>query len=301
MKKLPFYKLHTWMLAEFGASASAIIYAVIFSFYEFNGTGCSFSRNQWANLLKCGTATAQRNLKELAEDGYILAEPQKAESGGDIATLYTINAERLDSILTENGLTAERDEAGKIVISPLYQNDTTPCITTGTPLYQNDTSPLYQNDTSPCIKLTPPTITENKTEIIHRERGAQSAPTRGKKHFSTISESYEEQAKQVFETFTAEQNSELASLAKRAGKAVDHYKRRFVVSCSRRQAKPCEAFMIIQDWIASDAEQAEMKARSPQSQRAGAPSQRATARQRAGEPSQQSFTDDDLESLVNLF
>lgn len=87
MKYLKFYKLHDWILEEFGASSEAVIIAIIYSFAE-NGTECKMSYSQFADVLRCTRPRAIDKIRRLIEAGYI-----SVITNGTHINTYTVNCE----------------------------------------------------------------------------------------------------------------------------------------------------------------------------------------------------------------
>ena len=88
MKLMPFYKLHNWIIEEFGFSSEMGAYLLIYSFHE-NGKVCDLSQTSFAEALGCSRMQAFRILKELEDAGYIISEKRSAKQ----SKVYRINEE----------------------------------------------------------------------------------------------------------------------------------------------------------------------------------------------------------------
>ena len=89
-KLLKFYKLHSWMIEEFGFTREMGAYLLIYSFHE-NGKACELSQSSFAEVLRCTRMQAFRILKELEDAQYIISESRSARE----SKVYRINEETL--------------------------------------------------------------------------------------------------------------------------------------------------------------------------------------------------------------
>ena len=113
MNMMPFYKLHSWIIREFGFSREMAAYMLIYSFYE-NGLPCVLSKSQFAEFLQCDRRQAIRTLNELTEAGYIAAELHKREDGNDFlkTEYHIIESKALEMQESENEASAEECTRG---------------------------------------------------------------------------------------------------------------------------------------------------------------------------------------------
>lgn len=100
MNYLPFYKLHDWILEEFGASGDAVIIAIIYSFEE-NGIECKLSYSQFADILKITRPRAIERIRRLIESGYISVITNRTHTN-----TYSVNRNAF-STSSENGTSDE--------------------------------------------------------------------------------------------------------------------------------------------------------------------------------------------------
>ena len=125
MNMMPFYKLHSWIIREFGFSREMAAYMLIYSFYE-NGLPCVLSKSQFAEFLQCDRRQAIRTLNELTEAGYIAAELHKREDGNDFlkTEYHIIESKALEMQESENEASAEECTrgSGKNVTSTIIEN-----------------------------------------------------------------------------------------------------------------------------------------------------------------------------------